>query len=225
MIRENGCTRLNGPKALAVIVCLAVSTSVSACGSTSTAVHSLPTSTGSPSPNTRAASVAPSPSQTDVAAPWCTRADLALAGPLGGFGGISGEHELTYALHNTGSRNCSLDGYPAVELYDQRPMPFVYDNAHPRGPYLSMAPPTRVVLTAHGLAYFQVVKYRCDLGESSFATSLRVTLPEVAGVFVVDLSPPTTPARSLWLCTGQSNDPGNVVSVSPIRQTARQLTP
>jgi hypothetical protein len=215
--------RLNRAKALAVVVCMTVSVSVSACASASTAAHPRPASTGSSSPTATTASAAPS--QTGEAAPWCTSTELSLAGPLDGFGGITGEHELTFALRNTGSQDCSLEGYPTVQLYDPRPMPFAYDNAHPGGPFLSMAPPTRVALTAHGQAYFQVVKYRCDTGESSFATRLRITLPNAAGAFIVDLSPPMPPVRSLWWCTGQTHDPGNVVSISPIRQTARQLTP
>jgi hypothetical protein len=132
---------------------------------------------------------------------------------------------VTYAVRNTGARNCSLEGYPTVDLYDPRLMPFVYDNTRPGGPFLSTSAPTRVELAAHSQAYFQVAKYRCDLGESTFATSMRVTLPDSAGAFRVDLSPAMTPSRSLWWCTGQTHDPGNVVSVSPIRPTARQLTP
>jgi hypothetical protein len=125
------------------------------------------------------------------------RAQLALTGPLDGFGGISGEHELTFALRHTGSRDCSLEGYPTVELYDPRPMPFIDDDAQAGGWFLSMTPPTRVVLTAHREVYFQVVKYRCDTGESSFATRLRITLPNAAGTFTVHLSPPLPPVRSL----------------------------
>jgi hypothetical protein len=127
---------------------------------------------------------------------------------------------LTYALHNNGTNGCSVDGYPAVVLYDPRPMPFAYDNAHPGGPYLSMAPPRNVVIAAHGWAYFQVVKYRCDTGDGPFATSIRITLPNGIGWFVEKLTPPY---RSLSFCVGQAHDPGNVVSVSPVRETAREL--
>ena len=206
--------RLNRSKTLVVVIWTAVFVSVAACSGTSTAAHSLRSSAGV---------FVASSSHAHEAAPWCTRAQLALAGPLAGFGGVSGEHELTFALRSTGSRDCSLEGYPTVQLDDPRPMPFGYDNSHPSGPFLSMAPPARVVLAAHELVYLQVVKYRCDLGESSFATRLRVTLPDAAGAFVVALSPPMTPSRSLWWCTGQAHDPGNMVSVSPIRQTAAQL--
>ncbi len=207
---------------------MALSVSLSACASssTSTTAHSLAAAAGSSTPTQVAATAAPSQSQSVAAAPWCAAAQLALTGPLDGFGGISGEHQLTFALRDTGSRDCSLEGHPTVELYDPRPMLFVYDDARLDGWFLSIAPPTRVILTAHREeVYFQVVKYRCDTGESFFATRLRVTLPNAAGAFTVDLSPPLPPVRSLWWCTGQTHDPGNVVSVSPIRHTANQLGP
>jgi len=216
---------LTRPKARAVVVYMAVSVSLSACSSsTSTPASALSAVAGSSTP-TRVAAGATSSSPQSVGAPWCTRAHLALIGPLDGFGGATGEHELTFALRNTGSLDCSLEGFPSVELYDPRPMLFVYDNAHPGGPFLSMTPPSRVMLVAHGQGYFQVVKYRCDTGQSTLATLVRITMPNAAGSFTVDLSPPMTPVRSLWWCTGQTHDPGNVVSVSPIRQTARQLGP
>lgn len=169
-----------------------------------------------------ASSSAPS---AEAAVPACTRSALALAGPLEGFGGATGEHELTYAVRNVSSRSCSLNGYPTVRLFDPGPMAFVYDNAPGASAYLSSAPPSQVVIGARGQAYLQVVKYRCDLGQSSLATRIRITLPDRAGVFDELLGPPVASAHALGLCTGQPHDPGNVVGVTPIRLSPLQLVP
>jgi hypothetical protein len=198
VVSTTGYSRSRRRRTLIVLVSLAAGGSAVGCRSTPTpATGSSPT------------------------APRCSRSVLALSGPLEGFGGVTGEHQLTYAVQNTGAA-CSLEGYPTVRLFDPGPMPFVYDDKHPFGPFLSMAPPREVVIAAHGSAYFEVVKYRCDAGDGSFATSIQVTLPDAGGSFVEKLAPPD---RSLSTCVGQVDDPGNVVSVSPIRATARELTP
>src|SRR4051812_27699810 len=112
-------------------------------------------------------SALPRPSRV-APATRCPRSALTLSGPLPGYGGATGERELTFALHNNGRRICSLKGIPVVQLSGPGRMPYVYETI--AGPYLSTAAPRNVTLASHGVAYFQVVKYRCDLGDGPVAS-------------------------------------------------------
>ena len=124
-------------------------------------------------------------------------------------------------MRNIGSRRCSLKGFPEVRLTGARRLPFVYQTG--AGPYLSAAAPRSVTLASHGVAYFQVAKYRCDLGDGPVTSGIRIDMPNNAGGFV-ETVPSTFPA--LAFCVGQDHEPGNLIRVSPIRSTARRvLTP
>jgi Domain of unknown function (DUF4232) len=219
-------TRLRVVAAAALIgLGVAGCTSASSAGhaSQSPAVAEAPTSPTPPVESATAvasASASPRASQVHSLTARCSKSALTLSGPLPGFGGATGERELTYAVRNVGGRRCSLNGFPVIRLGGSRPLPFVYETA--AGPYLSKSAPRNVTLASHGVAYLQVAKYRCDLGDGPRASSIRITMPNNAGRFI-EAVPTTVPGMAF--CVGQDRDPGNVVRISPIRATAGDLIP
>jgi hypothetical protein len=130
---------------------------------------------------------------------------------------MTGEHGDYYALVNQGRTACTLDGYPSIVLYDTRGaiLPFRY--VHGASSYVTKAAPRPVLLPPGASAYVLVAKYRCDVGVSQNAATIRLTLPgNLATAVTIRISPRPLGVLLLSYCTGGPDDPGQVIGVSPI---------
>ena len=157
------------------------------------------------------------------ASPSCTTSQLSL-----GFGGqvspATGEHALILTLTNKSAKYCQLLGYPLVRFYAAtgRVLPFAYNHV---SQYFPRIVPRLVGLRPGTHGYFEVAKYRCDLGDLLTPSLFKVTLAATAGASLSRRIPPSPGVGVLSYCKGGVNDPGQLVSVSPIVAAQRQLVP
>jgi hypothetical protein len=156
----------------------------------------------------------PRPSSSAVPASACAAADLAL-----GYGerlsGATGEHGVRYVLTNMSAHTCTLTGYPIVHLLDRhgRELPFRYVHA---SQYVTSKTPRTVHLAPGHSAYLLVAKYRCDVGDRDAVTTIRIDLPNPSsGSLAGRSSPDGSGISTMTYCTGGTDDPGQLVSVSP----------
>ena len=151
----------------------------------------------------------------------CSTANLAL-----GIGNrvspMTGEHGVIYTLTNRGKTICQLYGYPVVSLYDYKGhlLPFKYTRSLSQ--YMGHAVPKPVNLRPGDRAYFLVAKYRCDIGVVAEATTIHVYPPNSRQQLIGHASP-SPGVGSLTYCKGGSEDPGQIVDVSPVRGSPRFL--
>jgi len=93
--------------------------------------------------------------------------------------GAAGTIELTVRLHNTAEENCSLDGYPSVQLIDawgdELPTAVVRGGSYLFTDFVA-AP---VTLAAQAVAYFNLAYSDVPSGSTACASgaSMWVTLP------------------------------------------------
>ena len=148
-------------------------------------------------------------------APRCRAAALALRyGP--GIVPMTGEHGAFYALVNHGQTACTLTGYPGIMLYDARGalLPFRYTH---HSQYVTKAGPRAVLLRPRASAYVLVAKYRCDLGVTRNAVTIRLALPGPRrAVLTRRVSGSRSGAAALSYCKGGAGGPGQTIAVSPI---------
>jgi hypothetical protein len=129
----------------------------------------------------------------------------------------TGENPLSFRITNKG-RPCTLTGSPGIVLRaaDGRPLELSYI----AGGYqaVSGAPATPVRLASAGSALLALDRYRCDAGYSRWSRTLEITWPGSGTTTTLD-------AVRYPQCTqdGPSLDPGNLVYVSPVRATYRDL--
>lgn len=156
---------------------------------------------------------APAAAAPVVATEACRTRNLAL-GFGGPAGGMTGERAVSFTLTNNSKTGCRLLGYPRIDLLDSngKAIPFRYVQGHTR--YVTSAPPRPVALAPGGVAYFLVAKYRCDGGELTAAADVNVTLPGDATTLTGRAA--TAGEGPLSYCQGATNDPGQVVAVSPV---------
>jgi hypothetical protein len=136
----------------------------------------------------------------------------------------TGEHGDVYKLTNHGKLTCQLRGYPGITLYDHahQILPFRYLRGG--GQWVTHKAPKMVVLNPGNYGFFLIAKYRCDIGISMSATTIRVYPPN-------DMRQITGPASSiagvskLEYCKGGTKDPGNLVYISPVAATLRAVFP
>jgi hypothetical protein len=153
--------------------------------------------------------------------PPCTTSQLSL-----GFGGqVSpgmGEHALILTLTNKSAKYCQLFGYPLVRFYTAigRVLPFTYNRV---SQYFPRIVPQLVVLRTGARGYFEVAKYRCDVGDLMTPSNIKVALAPSARASLAKKVPPTPGVGVLMYCKGGAKDPGQLVGVSPIVATQRQL--
>ena len=155
------------------------------------------------------------------ASPPCTTSQLSL-----GFGAqmspATGEHALTLTLTNKSEKYCQLLGYPTLRFYTAtgRVLPFTY---HRVSQYFPRIVPQLVGLKPGKRGYFEVAKYRCDRGDLMTPSIITVALAPSAGASLTTKLPPTPGVGLLMYCRGGVKDPGQLVGVSPIVATQRQL--
>jgi hypothetical protein len=157
------------------------------------------------------------------ASPSCTTSQLSL-----GFGGqvspATGENPLVLTLTNKSAKYCQLLGYPTVRFYTAtgRVLPFAYSHV---SQYFPRIVPRLVGLRPGTRGYFVVAKYRCDVGDLMTPSVIKVALAATAGASLSRRVPPSPGVGVLTYCKGGVNDPGQLVGVSPIVATQRQLVP
>ena len=151
----------------------------------------------------------------------CAARSLVLR-PGPGVAPMTGEHAVLYVLANRGRQACTVRGYPHVTLYDAdgRVLPFRYSDGG--GAYVTSRRPATVVLAPAGTAYVLVAKYRCDLGAARDAAAVGLALPVGRGQVPAAREPAGVagPAGLSW-CRGGPDDPGQLVTVSPLEPTAQ----
>ena len=138
---------------------------------------------------------APAPVPQSEPPPACPANTLVAA--VEGSDAGAGNRVTVLSLQNTGSRPCSLDGYPSVRLVgpDADGLSMVRSENTP-GSYFRTGQPTKVVLSVQGKAFFDVAWSAIpheNLGETvcPAATGLRITPPEGSDsvALPVDLQP------------------------------------
>jgi hypothetical protein len=155
------------------------------------------------------------------ASPPCKTSQLSL-----GFGAqmspATGEHALILTLTNKSAKYCQLLGYPSVRFYTAmgRALPFTYNRV---SQYFPRIVPQLVGLRPGTHGYFEVAKYRCDLGDLMTPSIIKVALAPSAGASLARKVPTTPGVGVLMYCKGGAKDPGQLVGVSPIVATQRQL--
>jgi hypothetical protein len=157
------------------------------------------------------------------ASPLCMTSQLSL-----GFGGqvspATGEHAVVLTLTNKSGKYCQLLGYPSVRFYTAtgRVLPFSYSRV---SQYFPRIVPRLVGLRPGTHGYFEVAKYRCDVGDLMTPSVIKVSLAASAGVWLARSVPPSPGVGVLTYCKGGVQDPGQSVGVSPIVASQRQLVP
>jgi hypothetical protein len=117
-------------------------------------------------------------------------------------------------LRNRGAKPCVLDGYPAVALINAHGKQLAFRVRHRGDQLVTSRQPVAVRVRPDPSAFFVLNKYRCDRGNLEAARKLRVGLPGVPSARL-ELALPTYPI--IGYCG--KNDPGSVVTVSPIEPT------
>jgi hypothetical protein len=142
-------------------------------------------------------------------------------GPGGLVSPMTGEHAAVFEVRNLGHSSCALTGYPRVSLYTAagHRLAFSYTDGHSM--YFTSRRPMRVVLAPGKSAFFEIAKYRCDLGITATATLIKLTLPGPARIVLT--RSPVSDLASFDYCDGGPDDPGQRIGISPIEATARAL--
>jgi hypothetical protein len=143
-------------------------------------------------------------------------------GPLGSP--MTGEHADSFMLTNRGSAACQVSGYPQVTLYDSRGVAVPFRYARGGGAYVTAKKPATVTLAPGKAAYVLVAKYRCDRGFADDATAIWLTLRAHQGPAFSGHESVGGGAAGLSYCQGGQEDPGQLVTVSPVEATFQATT-
>ncbi len=108
-----------------------------------------------------------------------------------------------------------VKGYPTVALVDANGKRLAFRVSHSGDQMVTSRPPVAVRVLPHRSAFFLLNKFRCDLGNLKVAKKLRVALPGVSTSAHLTVAIPTYPV--IAYCG--RNDPGSVITVSPIEPT------
>jgi hypothetical protein len=129
----------------------------------------------------------------------------------------TGQNSFILTLKNTSSAPCYLDGYPHVELADEtgKPIPFRYRSGGDQ--MITSLSPTVIMLAPGQTAYLMINKYRCDTGDKTPSRLVRVTPPGDAAALRMAVGD----RPDLAYCG--PGDPGSVVDVSPVEETAKEV--
>jgi Protein of unknown function (DUF4232) len=127
----------------------------------------------------------------------------------------TGQRPLPLVFINRGAKVCVLDGYPSVAFLDAHERRLPFRISHKGDQMVTSRLPVAVRVAPGRSAVFLVNKYRCDRRNLRVAKKLRIGLPGPSARFTVVI--PTYPV--IAYCG--PNDPGSVVTVSPIVPTLR----
>jgi hypothetical protein len=137
---------------------------------------------------------------------------------------MTGEHADSFMLTNHGSVACTISGYPQVTLYDSRGVAVPFRYARGGGAYVTAKKPATVTLAPGRPAYVLVAKYRCDLGVADYATAIQLTVRAHQGPAFSGREPIGGGAAGLSYCKGGEEDPGQLVTVSPVEAAFQATT-
>jgi hypothetical protein len=179
----------------------------------------IPGATASPAPPTEAATASATPAGSPLPSPSLTAAHLyaercagaqlrlALGTPVSE---ATGQRTVALTLTNTSQRACHLFGYPGISFVDasHRVLPFQY--VHSGDQMITATPPVWVGLPPGAVAYASVNNYRCDMGDTMTAATVRLIAPDDTATLALSLDG----ARSVSWCG--AGDPGSTVAVSPV---------
>jgi hypothetical protein len=165
----------------------------------------------------------PSQAAQSSAVRQCAASVLALR-PAPFASPMTGEHADSFMLTNHGSAACTVSGYPQVTLYDARGVAVPFRYARGSGAYVTAKKPATVTLPPGKSAYVLVAKYRCDLGAADDVTAIRLTLRARQGPAFSGREPVGGGAAGLSYCKGGREDPGQLVTVSPVEATFQTTT-
>jgi hypothetical protein len=218
-------SRASAAFALAVVLGGCSGTAISSGGSRA------PTASPRSSPSSSQVT-SPAPAKTPTgtfagrnAAPACRTAALVLRyGPE--LSQMTGEHGAFYALVNRGQSACTLHGYPGVALYDAAGTMLPFRYVHRTSMYVTKKAPRTVLLPPGAPAYVLVAKYRCDLGVSHDAATIRLTMPgRLHTALAIAVPPGLYGGFVMSYCTGGPDDPGQVIGISPIEPAPADAGP
>lgn len=217
---KQNASRASAMLLLAVLLCGCASSTISSGGHAA-----APADRSSPRPGEARSSPAAAKFASSYAAHPCQTSALALRfGPE--LVPMTGEHGAYVALVNRGRTACALDGYPGVVLYGTAGeiLPFRY--VHGASGYVTRAAPRPVLLPPGASAYVLVAKYRCDIGISRDAATMRLTLPGSARPAMwIGISPRPPGVLVLSYCEGGPGNPGQIVDISPIEPAPSEAGP
>jgi len=128
---------------------------------------------------------------------------------------MTGERAMSIALVNSGPGTCMLDGYPRVRMVTSAGRTLDFSQIT-QSQYIGKTVPYRVLLGVGAIAYVEIAKYRCDLGDFEEASSVQLTLPGAG-----ERTALTVPG-GLSYCKGGPTDPGNVIAITPIESILNQ---
>jgi hypothetical protein len=152
---------------------------------------------------------------TQSAPPPCRSSDLDLdAGQP--VSEPTGQHTVSVMLTNRSMQPCSLFGYPQVTLLDASGQALPFEYRHQGDQVVTSAAPKQFELPPGAGAYVTINKYRCDLGDQSLARTLVLFLPGDR----TSLSMSLRSSSGVFGFCGP-NDPGSIVSISPLEETFR----
>ena len=77
-----------------------------------------------------------------------------------------------------------------------------------------------MVLSVGAIAYVEIAKYRCDLGDAKAASQIRLSLPEAGEDTALSV-----PAQIEGYCKGGPTDPGNFISFTPVESNLGAALP
>lgn len=140
--------------------------------------------------------------------PKCRPNEVQLAG-LGIISAATGENGILVYVRATSTTACSISGFPSVSFkMGSRTVPFTYK--YGGGFYLTYAGQPKSVTLKPGQsrsAYFEVAKYRCDLGDLGTATTAEIRLPGASRTSALDIRHANLPME--W-CKPVSAGPNEV---------------
>lgn len=150
----------------------------------------------------------------DAAQVRSTRCRLAI-GHAREISAATGQNPLSIRLTNRGAKACLLKGYPGVVLLDARGRRIPFRISHDGDQMVTSRRPTAVRVRPGRSAFVLLNKFRCDRGDLTVARKLRLAPPGPSA------SPRLRLALRRYPILGYCgrNDPGSIVTVSPIEPT------
>jgi hypothetical protein len=135
--------------------------------------------------------------------------------------------ELVFSLRltNTDSVACAIRGYPVVRFFGDNgvPLPFAYRHRPNADVAFPAGPPRRFILKPFASGYVMVVKEECIGPDGRAATRMTVLAPSVQSGTLPWVVPLNGAYPGIAVCTGPDAAANNVVAVSPVEPTPKDL--
>jgi hypothetical protein len=130
-------------------------------------------------------------------------------------GGATGEQSLAVRFTNHGPAACMMDSRPTVDFLDSngKPVGLREDENGSGKQYVSGTATAAYRLQVGSSADFVIAKYRCDQGDNTVATEVKVGLPGAhkTTTLIINKDAETGQIAS---CVGGAEDPGQTFAIS-----------